>query len=134
MHMFFLLFASSFLVSCHIKLDLESESTSPCWSGDNAGPVDHTLELDDSCQRWEIKVGEHAYINVHVESENTQCQSKLAAHLTIPYDPTYSNLGGDGPKWTYDILAVVEGEGQAVIECQDGTVWEGYFIVTETSR
>ena len=31
-----------------------------------------------------------------------------------------------------DIPGEAEGEGTAVIECQDGTVWEGYFIVTET--
>ena len=132
--MLFLPLVSILFLACQVKLDLDSQDGTPCWTDESAGPVDHTLDSEDSCQRWELGVGAHAYINVSVQSENTECQSNVAPPLSIPYEPTYSNLGSEGPKWTYDILGESEGEGAAVIECQDGTVWEGYFIVTETEQ
>ena len=131
--MLFLLFVSKFYLACQIKLDLNAQDTADCWRKSATQAVEGTLNLDDSCQVWEMDIGAHAYINVHVSSENTDCDPELAGHLSIPYDPTYSNMGEEGPKWTFDILGEAQGEGAVRIACQDGTVWEGYFIVTETS-
>jgi hypothetical protein len=131
--MFLFLFLPTIYSGCKIKLDDSGQEMADCWEMKVPGPVEGTLTDEDSCQAWALIVGEHAYVNIFVEDEFIDCDAQLEDFLAIPHDPTYSNMGDEGPKWTYDFLAVSEGEGAASVSCDDGNLWEGYFIVESAS-
>lgn len=132
--MLFLLLVSKFYLACQIKLDVASQDSADCWLESAVQPVEGVLNGDDSCQIWEISVGAHAYISLQVSSEETSCESDVDVNVSIPYAPTYSNMGNEGPKWTFDVMGESVGEGHVHISCQDGTVWNGYFIVRDASQ
>ena len=131
--MFLYLFLPTIYSGCKIKIEESAQETEECWKMEVPSPVEGTLSDEDSCKAWSLIIGEHAYVNIFVDDEFIECDAQLEDNLEIPYAPTYSNMGDEGPKWTYDFLAVLEGEGAATLSCDDGNIWEGYFIVESAS-
>ena len=126
MHLFLMLMILA--LACENN-NTEMNKKQACWKNESVNPVEETLDNDDSCMIWALSIDEHAYINVSISNENIECNYSIDTVLTVPYDPTYSAMGSEGPKWTFDIQAIAYGEGTAHIVCEDQTVWWGHFIV-----
>ncbi len=110
------------------KADKEEDSADAACADYPSEPreVNRTLSNVDTCGYWWLSVGEHIYINVAVSTEDDDCAASVGTGLIVPYTPTYSNMGTDGPKWTFDIEAQSETDGQpATVEvtCDDKTTW-----------
>lgn len=100
------------------------EQTGCDWPDAATAPTGVVTEAD-TCGWWLLAVGEHLYVNIHVAERESPCEGSFGGGLEVR-DPIYSDIGEEGPKWTYDLHAQVPGPMQEVsITCEDGTAWEG---------
>ena len=107
----------------------DEEATGCSGFPDAATAPGHTLDNSDDCGHWEVATGAHIYINVVVTEADVPCEGTTEGAVTIPYDPIYSNLSDQDPKWTYDVQGVEPGSGSLDVSCDDGTTFEAMFTV-----
>ncbi|MBM4366720.1 MAG: hypothetical protein FJ102_10940 [Deltaproteobacteria bacterium] len=102
-----------------------------------ADAVDYGEEIlsnADSCGTWTVRAGAEVMLSVYLAEAESACEVVRDPALTLPYgEGTYTNLGDDGPKYTYQVL--VDGTPGASAElwvaCDDGSAWGGMFEVVE---
>ncbi len=88
------------------------------------------LEETDTCGFWSVAVGDHLVLDLHVQRELPDCALSLGPSLSNPNEPIYTNLTGDGYKYTYDIVAdAVEAESTVDIACDEGTEWHALVTI-----
>lgn len=94
--------------------------------------VDGVIDNDEDCGQWTLPIGEHLYVNVYVSEELSPCEAEHAAEIGLPYDPIYTNLETDGPKWTFDFVGnEVVSDSAIDVSCDDGTEWHARVSVEE---
>lgn len=105
-------------------------SPGPCdFPADASVPAD-VLGDADTCGFWSIAAGDHLILDLHVQRELPDCALSLGPNLSNPNDPIYTNLTGDGPKYTYDIVADAAVEETTVdIACDEATQWHALVTV-----
>ena len=102
----------------------------PCAFPDSAVATGGVIENEDSCGFWLVPVGDHLYVDLHVTRELPDCAIAVGSGLSIPNDPIYSNLGTDGAKYTYDIVAdSAVAETNIDITCDEATEWHALVTV-----
>ncbi len=124
-----LLLLPALLLACG---DKEEDAESGCTDADfpaSASDPDGVLDGWDDCGLWALAVGDHAYINVVVSEAEVPCDWDVSGGVVVPYDPTYSNMSDDDPKWTFDVEATETGDGELDVSCDDGSTWTGRFVV-----
>ena len=116
-----------FLLACATP-----EPEGPCPEYADALPVDGVVDNGAACGPWTLPVGEHLYVSVYIEEPEVPCAESHDAALDRPYEPSYTNMSNDAPKWTYDFVGLEAAEGQEVaIECDEGTSWHARVDVVE---
>lgn len=119
------LFTLALIVGC-----ADEEEPDGCTSfPETATPTGRVLDNSDDCGHWEVPTGEHVYINVVITTAEARCEGTADGAVTIPYDPIFSDLSNEDPKWTFDVQGVSEGEGSLDVSCDDGTTFEARFTV-----
>lgn len=92
--------------------------------------VDGVLGNADACGYWSLAEGARLYLDLHVTTELPTCVAEVGAGLGIPNEPIYTNLADDGPKYTYDIVAIAPTDAAAVdVTCDEGTAWHAQVAV-----
>lgn len=105
-------------------------SPGPCDFPADASVPATVLEETDTCGFWSIATGAHLILDLHVQRELPDCALSLGPSLSNPNDPIYTNLTGDGPKYTYDIVADGAVEETTVdIACDEATQWHALVTV-----
>ena len=106
-----------------LLLACASPSEGGCSWPDAAVAPDGVLEsAADDCGWWALAVGDHLYVNVAVGEADATCDPpEMDAVLTENAGAIYSNLSGQGPKWTYDLVGAAAGETTVAITCSDGS-------------
>lgn len=105
-------------------------SPGPCDFPADASVPATVLEETDTCGFWSIAAGDHLILDLHVQRELPDCALSLGPNLSNPNDPIYTNLTGDGPKYTYDIVADAAVEETTVdIACDEATQWHALVTV-----
>lgn len=112
-----------------------------CSGGETADIAEGTVPVDpaaipgvltevDTCGFWSMPLDSHLFLDLHIRSELPDCLLSLGPSLSSPNDPIYTNLTGDGPKYTYDIIADAASEETTIgIACDEGTEWEALVRV-----
>jgi hypothetical protein len=102
----------------------------PCTFPDPAVETGGVLGNEDTCGFWQVPVGEHLYLDLHVTRELPDCAAAVGDGLSLPNDPIYTNLAPDGPKYTYDIVAdSAVAETNIDITCDEATEWHALVTV-----
>jgi hypothetical protein len=82
------------------------------------------LENDDSCGHWSVPLGDQLVVSLIITEPEAPCELASDEGLTLLYDPIYTNMSNDSPKWTFQVGADVEAEGVPLeISCEEGTTW-----------
>lgn len=115
-------------------------SDDPGECGYEAEPItaDGTLTNEDTCTFWELAVGDHLVVNVQVSVEDPSvfpgCNFNDTEFVVLNSSPIYSNLEGQGAKWTFDWVGETASAGaydEIAVTCDDGTTWEARVEVVE---
>lgn len=111
-------------------------SPGPCDFPADASVPATVLEETDTCGFWLLAApsppdgGGHLILGLHVQRELPNCALSLGPSLSNPNDPIYTNLAGEGPKYTYDIVADGAVEETTVdIACDEATEWHALVTV-----
>lgn len=100
------------------------------WPDAASAPAGVLESAADDCGWWSLAVGEHLYVNVAVTEADAPCgPPEMDAVLAENAGAIYSNLSGQGPKWTYDLVGVSAGETTVAIHCDDGTQFSARVTV-----
>lgn len=84
----------------------------------------------DTCGYWSLAEGAHLYLDLHVTTELPTCLAESGPELSTPNEPIYTNLADDGPKYTYDIVAIAPADAAAFdVTCDEGTAWHALVAV-----
>ncbi len=117
------------LLLCILQL-VACSDPGPCAFPDSAVATDGVLGNEDTCGFWQVPVGEHLYLDLHVTRELPDCAAAVGDGLSLPNDPIYSNLATDGAKYTYDIVAdSAVAETNIDITCDEATEWHALVAV-----
>lgn len=82
------------------------------------------LGNSDACGRWIVALGEQLVVSIVVTEPEATCEMETDAGLTLLYDPIYTAMSNDEPKWTFQVKADAEVEGAWIdVTCEDGTRW-----------
>lgn len=88
------------------------------------------LGNSDDCGRWIVAVGEQLVVSVVVTEPEATCEMETDAGLTLLYDPIYTAMSNDEPKWTFQVKADAEVDGAWIsVTCEDGTTWSAVVDV-----
>lgn len=96
---------------------------------DEPSDMPTVLSGQQDCGYWVVPEGESVLLNLLVNEELPACDPVISGPLEMPYDPIYSNLGDDGPKYTFQLETTGTGEAELEIECDEGSEWWGRFRV-----
>ena len=91
---------------------------------DSASTPPTVLGNEHDCGYWTVALDAQLYVSIVVEEVESPCASDPGEGLEQLYDPIYSNMNNDAPKWTFQILgtSVIEGTTLSVT-CDEGTTW-----------
>ena len=108
---------------------VERDPLEACVAGDPVPLPGAVLDAADACGTWSMAVEDRVAVDVAVTAAEVPCGWSADGAVGTPYDPIYSNFDDDSAKWTFDVHAVEAGDGALRVDCDDGTLWVGFFVV-----